>query len=130
MPLIPRDFGGEVEVEIDSDTYWLRRELGWYHREKASRMKGVAIHVRWQQVKEGDIKIADSETVPITMDATEEVSLQRLLAWLTRWSHTEAITNNTVKRLPMRHARLLLARIDELEAAQDGPGENSPLPVS
>lgn len=130
MPLVPRDFGGEVEVEIDGDTYWLRKELGWYHREQASRAKGIAIHVRWQQVKEGDIKIADSETVPITMDATEEANLQRLLAWVSRWSHSEPITTHTVKRLPMSHARLLLARIDELEAAQDGPGENSPLPSS
>lgn len=130
MPLIDRDYGGEEEVEIDGDTYWLRRELGWYARKKANQAKGIAVHVPWSKVKDGELRIMQNDMVPITMDATEDAELQRLLIWISRWSHKEPINEKTVKRLPMNHARILLRRIKELEKEQDGPAEESPLAKS
>lgn len=130
MPLIPRDFGGEVEVEIDGDTYYLRRYLGWYHRERTNQARAVAMHLPYGKVKSGDIDVEDRETVPVTVDGLADMHLQRLKAWLVRWSHNEPISENTLKRLPKRHADLLLERIEALEEEQDGPAEGSPLPSS
>lgn len=128
--LIPRDFGGEVEVQVEDSTYWLRAKLGWFHREQAGKLVGVTIHLPYGKVKDGDIKLADKDTVPVTFEQMAETNLAKLMIWLTRWSHDEKPDKNTMKRLPLKHARALLKKIEELEEEQDGPEEESPLPES
>jgi len=130
MPLVPRDFGGEVEVSLDGDAYYLRRYLGWYHRERTGQARAIAMHLPYGKVKSGDVEMDDRDTVPVTVDGLADVHLQQLRAWLVRWSHEEPITENTLKRLPKRHADRLLERIAELEKEQDGPADDSPLPSS
>lgn len=127
MPLIPRDNGGEVEVSIGEDTYWLRRYLGWYDRQRASDIKGAAIHLPWGQVKDGDIRVGMDERVPMTMGNMEDVQLTKLAVWLKRWSHSEPITERTLKRLPQSHADRLLEEIARLADEQEGPSESDPL---
>jgi hypothetical protein len=129
MPLIPRDNGGEIEISIDGDSYWLKRYLGWYDRRKASEMKGVSIHVRWGQVQDGVVRIGKSDLVPITMDAMEDVQLAKLQLWLSRWSHSEPMNQNTIRRIPEHVADKLLQEIAKLEGDQDGPAEDSPLAI-
>lgn len=127
MPLIPRDNGGEVEIECGGDTYWLKRYLGWYDRRKASEMKGISVHVKWEKVQDGAVRIGKNDLVPITMDAMEDVQLEKLWLWLSRWSHKEPISQATIKRLPEFVAEKLLAEIAQLEADQDGPQDGDPL---
>lgn len=130
MPLIPRDNGGTVTIEIDNDSYELKRYLGWYDRRASSEMKGISLHMQWGKVQDGKVRIGKNELVPVTMDAMEDVQLAKLQIWLASWSHREPINQNTLKRLPGHHADALLERIADLEAEQDGPADDSPLAVS
>lgn len=129
MPLIPVKPDLErVEFE-DGDWYELRTQLGWYYRNQLSDGAGISIHLPWSTVKDGEIRLAGSEHVPVTMDGMPDVQLNRLLVYVAAWSHREPITEKTIKRVPPAHAKRLLARIAQLEKEQDGPTEDSPLAV-
>lgn len=129
MPLVPRDNGGIEEVELDGDTYQLKKELGWYERRQASEMKGISLHLQWSKVQDGVIRIGKSDLVPVTMDAMEDVQLAKLQVWLVSWSHKEALNRNTLKRLPEHHVDAILEKIEELEGRQFGPSDESPLVI-
>jgi hypothetical protein len=131
MPLT--DLGGEVEVQIDGDSYWLREFVSWRAREKAGAQKGVVFYVARKDLDDGMINVGRDDMMPVAADATEDVKMIRLKTWLIRWSHVkdngrpEPINERNLERLPKSHLEALLERILELEEAQDGPHEDSPL---
>lgn len=137
MPLIARDFGGVERVEMpDGDWYELRRELGWYHRQKVSDAQGIVINLPGKRIKDGDSVIADSDVIPATLSNQANVIAERFLAYIVRWSHVNeqgqpvAITSSTVKLIPPSHARKLIEVIDQLQQQQDGPRDGDPLAES
>lgn len=127
MPLVPRDPGTQrVEME-DGDWYELRKELGWYHRNRLSEVNAINLHMAWDTIKDGEIKVPRNERLPVTLEGLPEVQLAKMLAYIKAWSHPEPINENTVKRIPPSHARLLLREIEKLEKQQDGVTDDSPL---
>lgn len=133
MPLL--QLGGEVEVQIGEDTYWLRETVSWRKRRRVDTSKGLSIHLPWGQIESGTVRIGKGDLVPVTPDAMEDVQMARLQTWLTRWSHTEKgrmvpITEANLERLPGDHVDRLLREISRLEEEQDGPAEDSPLVIN
>ncbi len=86
-----------VRVEIGADWYELKRYLGWYEQRRCEEG-------RYNIYTDGKIQI-----VPVVADEL------RLRARLHSWSHAEPLTEANIRRLPVAHARQLLARIRELE---------------
>lgn len=134
MPLISRDFGGVERVEMpDGDWYELRRELGWYHRQKISDVAGIVINLPGNRLKSDQNVIADDDVIPATVANRANVIADRFMAYIARWSHTNdngqpiAITSATVKLIPPAHAKILLDKIEALQALQDGPHDGDPL---
>lgn len=130
MPLIPRDNGGLVEVEIDGDVYWLKKRLGWYERSQASEMKGITFYYKQRDIEDGLAHISKDDYVPVTLDGQEDAQLGRLYVWLAKWSHKDDLSKLTLRRLPQRHAERLLEEITRLEQEQDGPTADDPLDAS
>lgn len=134
--IIPRDFGGVVRVEIDEAWYELRRYLGWYDRKRLSQLNVATMLILRGRVPVGEalVAITDAGRVPVAFGNMVDVDLQTMLAYLSAWSHRDdngqslPITETTVKRLSDNHAQRLLKEINTLEAAQYGPGDESPLP--
>lgn len=135
MPLIPRDNGGEVEVEIDGDVYWLKRYLNWWELEQCNSSKGIAMHMKMSDAMTGRFAANGDALVPITIDNTEGVKLRKLQIWIKRWSHVEAgravpLTVENIKRIDPRHVARLEREIARLEKDQRGPAADSPLASS
>ena len=130
MPLIPRDHGGEVPVEIDGDTYWLKRYLSWWELENCSDAKGISLHMRMQDAVSGRLDAHGDNLVPITVDNLEGVKLRKLQTWIKRWSHDDALTLDNIKRMPQRHVTRIEREIARLEKDQRGPSADSPLASS
>jgi hypothetical protein len=136
--LIPRDFGGFVEVNIDGTIYRLRRYLGWYDRERLAQLSTAVTLMLYGRVKINDteVPITDAARVPLAFESLVDVRLHKLLAYLDSWSHLDEdlkplpITAETVKRLDQRHSKILLERINQLDEEQAGPDKESPLPVN
>ncbi len=108
MPLI----GDGIErVEIGADWYELKRELGWYEYQRVEEQRRtmiVPLHAG-RMVMEGPLEVHYHEA---------DLNSARLVARLQSWSHPEALNEETIRRLSVSHARVLLARIAELEKAE------------
>lgn len=136
MPLVPKDFGGLEQVDIENpdgttDTYWLRRELGYYLSQKHGALAGIRFYMPWGQVKDGDIEdIQDQDQVQMSIEQ-HDIALNKFTARIKKWSHPDPPTPKNFQRIPQDHARVLLEKIKELEeqerdkTVQDG----DPLPA-
>jgi len=126
MPLIPRDGGPTVDIEVDGDIYTLKTMLSFYEREQISS-RAMKMQIPYGRVKETDIK--EDDVVDVVLD-TAELKHKKISLWLRRWSHDEPCNSNSIRRLPLHHAEAILKKIQELEKVLDGVKENSPLEKS
>lgn len=102
----------ETHVEVGPDWYDLKTWLGWYDAAEigAAKRKMIVPISGGQLVAEGAVEVVVRGAPP---------DLARLRARLVRWSHSEAITEDSIKRIPRAHAKALLAKIAELDRAED-----------
>lgn len=124
MSLVREEF--ERLVMDDGDWYELRTQLGFYRRAEVSDGMALTIHMPWSVVRNG-VDAIDDERVPMTLERQPKIQMKRLYTYIARWSHPEPKNWENIQNIPPRHAKKLLDRIEELEAAQDGPAEDSPL---
>lgn len=115
MPLI--DTKAIVEIEIDEDTYSLRKFLGFYEQ---AQMGQSAFTFRFPSDWDGQ-STEKVEAVPNTAGR----KLAKLRAYLVGWSHAEPLNDENIKRLPPNHANRLLDEIKALEEA-DVPFRGEP----
>lgn len=109
MPLVGSQ---TIRVEIDTDWYELKTELGWYEQRRIDDARArVAI-----PLERGNLR--PDAKVQVAM-STAERDLLRLETRLVRWSHGAALVAANIRLLPASHARVLLDKITELEAAEN-----------
>ncbi len=106
---------GVERVEIGPDWYELKRELGWYaYQCVEEQRKTMIIPIRAGQMPmDGRVEVRYHEA---------DLNAARLAARLLRWSHDEPIGEQTIQLLPLAHAQVLLARITQLEQAEQTLG--------
>jgi hypothetical protein len=99
-----------VEVQIDGATYHLRPHLGWYEIDSISTA-GMRMFIDGKLISQG-ADIEDLDSLEVELDAGVR-NLRRLSSRLVGLKPFE------VKKLPRAHIVQLLAKCDELEAAED-----------
>jgi hypothetical protein len=106
---------GTVRVEMpDGDWYELKEALGFRDR-KRQEIEAFAFRVPDDALGEdGKVDKAKIELVSRQADA----DFMKIKVRLVAWSHTEPITDANVARIMPHHAEALLAKIEELEQAE------------
>ena len=102
------------ELEIDGTNYILKTALGWYEMQQIEQSQ-FRLFADGKSVSEAD-NIATIPLLEIRLD-TADATLKRLTTWLVAaggrgYKPIEAM------KIPPAHVPVLLARIEELEAAQ------------
>lgn len=102
------------DIQIGFTTYTLKTALGWYEMQQIEQA-GVRMFADGKAVKESD-DIADIPLLELRLD-TAEATLRRLSTWLVG-SGGRDYKPIEAKQINPAHVPVLLARIEELEAAQ------------
>ena len=97
------------ELTIGNTTYTLKTALGWYETQQIEQSQ-FRLFADGKAVSQAD-DIADIPLLEIRPD-TADATLKRLSLWLVDYKPIE------VKKINPAHVPVLLARIEELEAAQ------------
>lgn len=132
MPLIDNNFGGLEQVDIPCpdgtvDTYWLRRELGFYLVQKYGGASGVQFLMPWGEVKDGNLdNLEEQREVKMKIDM-HEINLDKLEARIKRWSHDAPPSRKNIKRIPLWQMRILLEAIAKLEREEGEKAVDAPL---
>ena len=118
---------GVVRIDVDGAWYELRRCLGWFALEETGLAANIKISLPAsvaEQMQEGrGLADLDPETpVGIAMPGPE-LTLKRLQARISAWSHDQTLRPENIKQLPPAHVRAILAKVDELEEAENGEVE-------
>lgn len=103
------DTKATTSVEIDGDTYTLRRFLGFY---EAVQMDQSAFTFRFPTGWSGE----GTDSVEAVPNHAER-KFARIKAYLIGWTYAEPITDDNIKRIPLAHADKLLEEIAALEKA-------------
>ncbi len=112
MPLI--DITATEQIEIGDDTYTLKRHIGFYD-ETELLLAGFTLRDAQRRSEE-----ANGETrQPDAGKAAANRRLKRIQVYLTAWSYDVPITPENIKRIPSSHAKVILDKIEELEAAPE-----------
>lgn len=127
MPLVPLRPPTE-EIVIDGDSYTIKTMLTAFERDQTRPEQSYKIQMPYGKLENRD-NIRPDDMVDVVLD-TAVANLRKLKVWLVDWSHPEKLNAQSLRRLPPRHAQMLLDRIEELEEEQDGPGPDSPLVIS
>lgn len=102
------------DLPIGNTIYTLKTALGWYEMQQIEQA-GVRMFADGKAVKESD-DIADIPLLELRLD-TAEATLRRLSTWLVD-SGGRDYKPIEAKQINPAHVPVLLARIEELEAAQ------------
>lgn len=120
MPLI--DLGATTTVEINEDWYELRNELGFY-AETIMLVDAVdPDELRSFKLVDESNGIVKSKQTPGEMVARR--NFVKLQAYLIKWSHSDSLTFENIKRIPRDDAKKLLEKITELEDSTSEPFRN------
>ncbi len=123
MPLISRTVPTETLTMPDGDQYHIKTMLSWFEREQSAPINGFKLQMPYGKTKKD---LQDDEMVDVVPN-TASAQLRKLALYLTGWSHPEPCNSEYMRRIPKAHFDQIIARIEELEAIQDGPSEESEL---